>query len=90
MVAATNRKLDTRKYGELLAEALPRPIESEAEYKRALEIINRLMSKPEEKLKPEEDVLLELLTQLVERYEERHYPIPDAPPHAVIQFLMED
>jgi HTH-type transcriptional regulator/antitoxin HigA len=48
------------------------------------------MSKPEDKLTPEEDALLELLTQLVERYEERHYPIPDAPPHVVIQFLMED
>jgi HTH-type transcriptional regulator/antitoxin HigA len=90
MIAATKRKLNTRKYGQLLAEALPRPIESEAEYERTLEIINRLMSKPEEKLKPEEDVLLELLSQLVERYEDRHYPIPDAQPHAVIQFLMED
>lgn len=90
MTAAINRKIDARKYGQLLAEALPRPIETEAEYERALEIINRLMSKPESKLKPEEGVLLELLAQLVERYEERHYPIPDAPPHAIIQFLMED
>jgi HTH-type transcriptional regulator/antitoxin HigA len=86
----TGRKIDARKYGHLLAETLPRPIETEAEYERALEIINRLMSKPESKLTSEEDVLLELLSQLVERYEDRHYPIPDAPPHAVIQFLMED
>ncbi len=90
MTVATKRKLDVRKYGQILAEALPRPIETDAEYERALEIINRLMSKPEHKLTPEEDTLLELLSQLVERYEERNYPIPDAPPHAVIQFLMED
>ena len=94
MTVATKRKpkpkIDVRKYGQLLAEALPRPIETEAEYERALEIINRLMSKPESKLTSEEDALLELLSQLVERYEERNYPIPDAPPHAVIQFLMED
>ena len=80
MTAATKRKLDARRYGQLLAEVLPRPIETEAEYERALEPINRLMSTPENKLKPEEDVLLELLAQLVERYEERHYPIPEAPP----------
>ena len=94
MTVATKRKpkpkIDVRKYGQLLAEALPRPIETEAEYERTLEIINRLMSKPESNLTSEEDVLLELLSQLVERYEERTYPIPDAPPHAVIQFLMED
>ena len=90
MTVATKRKINARKYGQILAEALPRPIETDAEYERALEIINRLMSKPEHKLTPEEDTLLELLSQLVERYEERNYPIPDAPPHAVIQFLMED
>lgn len=90
MAVAIKRKLDTRKYGQLLAETLPRPIETEAEYERALKVINRLMSKPENQLPPEEDVLLELLAQLVERYEERHYPIPEATPHAVIQFLMED
>src|SRR5262249_1159830 len=90
MTVATKRKLDVRKYGQLLSEALPRPIENDAEYERTLEIINRLMSKPESKLTPEEDILLELLSQLVERYEEHNYPIPSAPPHAVIQFLMED
>jgi HTH-type transcriptional regulator / antitoxin HigA len=92
MTVAIRRKtkLDVRKYGHLLAETLPRPIETEAEYERALEIINRLMSKPERDLTLEEDILLELLSQLVERYEEHNYPIPDAPPHAIIQFLMED
>ena len=90
MTAAYKRRVDPRKYGELLTEALPRPIETEAEYERALELINRFMSKPESGLKPEEDVLLELLTQLVERYEDRRYPMPEAPPHAVVRFLMED
>jgi len=88
--AAVERRLNAKKYGQLLAEVLPRPIGTEAEYERALEIINRLMSQPEDKLTAEEGVLLELLTQLVERYEERSCEIPDAPPHTVIQFLMED
>lgn len=33
---------------------------------------------------------LERLTLLIERYDDEHYPIPDAPPHAVIQMLMAD
>jgi antitoxin component HigA of HigAB toxin-antitoxin module len=31
-----------------------------------------------------------LMTQLVERYEDEHHPIPEAPPHVVIQGLMQD
>ena len=38
----------------------------------------------------EETRLLELLTVLVERYDQEHYQIPDAPPHDVIQMLMDE
>lgn len=90
VIAGTKRRLNSQKYAELLTQFLPRPIETDAEYERVLEFINRLMSKAEGKLSSEESVLLELLTQLVERYEEKNYPIPTAAPHEVIQFLMED
>ncbi len=33
----------------------------------------------------EEERLLELLSTLVEVYENEHCPIPDAPPHVMIQ-----
>ncbi len=84
------KRIDPYKYGQLLLAALPRPIQTEAENERALELINRLMSKGEDKFTKEEGVLLDLLTVLVERFEEEHYPIPVAPPHAMIQMLMED
>lgn len=32
---------------------------------------------------------IELLTLLIERYEEEHYPIPDASPVEVLRFLIE-
>ncbi|MGH9768978.1 MAG: hypothetical protein ACREAB_16230 [Blastocatellia bacterium] len=42
------------------------------------------MSKGEDSLTPEETALLELLVQLIERFEEQAYPIPDAPGYRVL------
>ena len=89
MIAVANN-LKPGKYGQLLAEALPITIRGEAEYERALEAVNSLMSKPESKLTREEDALLDLLTTLIERYESEHHPIPDAPGHEVLRFLLEE
>jgi len=90
MTARVKKRIDPQKYGRLLAEMLPRPIAAEADYERTLEMIDGLMSRPESSLTAEEHMLLELMTQLVERYEEDHYQIPDAPPHVMIQGLMRD
>jgi HTH-type transcriptional regulator/antitoxin HigA len=84
------KKLNSRKYGELLLSALPRAIHTEAEYDRIAEIVTRLALIGEDNLTPEEAALLELLTLLIERYDDEHYQLPDAPPHALIQMLMED
>ncbi len=48
-----------------------------------------LMRKGEDKLSAEELALLELMSVLVERFEEEHYPIPDSPPHRILQHLMD-
>ena len=48
------------------------------------------MSKGEDNLTPEEDALLELMATLIERFEENHYPIPEAPGSEVLKMLMED
>ncbi len=90
MTAAVKTKLNTRKYGALLLTVLPRTIRTESEYDRMAETVSRLAVKGEVKLTPEEDALLELLTLLIERYDDEHYQIPDAPPHTVIQMLMQD
>jgi HTH-type transcriptional regulator/antitoxin HigA len=83
-------KATTQKYAELLTTALPKPIETEAENERALEIVNDLMSKGEKKLTAEERWLLRMLVRLIEDFEEKAYPIDEAPPHAVLKTLMED
>ena len=38
---------------------------------------------------PPEEEAIELLTLLVERYEQEHYPIPAADPVSVVRFLIE-
>jgi len=90
MTAVANPKIDARKYGKLLARTLPQAIRTEKENERMLAEVDALMSKPEEKLTPEELALLELLFTLIERFVEEHYPIPEAPPHSIIQTLMQE
>jgi HTH-type transcriptional regulator / antitoxin HigA len=75
-------------YGELLLETLPAVIQNETEYKRHVTLMNKLAVKPE--LSKEEDRLLDLLTILVEAYDQKHYKIPDATPAMVIRMLMQD
>ncbi|HXG67630.1 MAG TPA: transcriptional regulator [Blastocatellia bacterium] len=83
-------KIDEKKYRRLLARALPTAIKTEQEYERILAEVEKLISKPEEKLSAEELALLELLSILIEQYEDVHYPIPDAPPNEVLKLLMEE
>jgi len=83
------RVLDQGKYKQLLVRVVPTAIESEAENERALGILERLLSKGEDKLTPEEDALVELLTQLVEHFEKRAYPRKKSSPPDVIRFLLK-
>lgn len=80
--------LDERRYGRLLAKALPMVIETEAENERMLEKIEALMDKGA-KRSPEEDRLLELMAKLVKDYEQDAYQIPESKPHAILSFLLE-
>ncbi len=87
---AKSRKINAHKYAELLALALPKSIESEVENERALEIVNRLMTKGEQKLSAEEHLLLRMLVLLIEEFENKSYPIPVAEPHEVLKTLLEN
>lgn len=82
------RRFNRRKYAELLAEALPAAIASEEELERITAIVDRLAVKKD--LSLEEGRLLNLLSTLIEVYEDEHHPIPDAPPHVMIQGFMQD
>jgi len=83
-------RLDAAKYGRLLAETLPAVITTEAEYDRVVALMDKLAVIPEDKITLEQERLLDLLTLLVEKYDEEHYQIPDAAPHEVIQYLMQE
>jgi len=88
MTAAANVEIDPRRYGRLLVRVLPAVVKTEEENERLLAEIERLMDKGET-ASPEELALLELVSRLVEDFEEEHYPIPEAEPHAVLRHLME-
>jgi HTH-type transcriptional regulator/antitoxin HigA len=85
MVAA-KKAIDRQKYGKLLARTLPAVIDTEAENEHFLAEIEKLIDKDQRS--PEEDKLLDLMTTLVEDFEEKNYPIPDAPPHEALRELM--
>jgi len=86
MSAATN--FNPTVYGQLLAKFLPRPIRTERELEAATALLLQLDERTD--LSPEEDALTEVLTVLIEDYEDRHYPLPDVPPHESLKALMED
>jgi HTH-type transcriptional regulator/antitoxin HigA len=88
-MSASTIDLDTKRYGRLLANALPAVIKSDDENDRTLAIIEGLMAKGERNLTAEEGVLLELLVDLVHDFEEQRYPLPGSPPHEMVAFLLE-
>ena len=89
MTAITSAHIDKKKYSRLLAKTLPRAISTEEENERLLAIVEQLMSKGENNLSPEEDVLLELLVTLIERFEEDYYKLDRNTPASSIEVLRE-
>src|SRR5258708_13805954 len=82
---------DPHKYATLLVEYLPSVIGTEAENEKALEIAGRLMKKGKGKLSPEEARLLDLLTTLIEDFEEKAYPMGNASnPAVALRELMSE
>jgi HTH-type transcriptional regulator / antitoxin HigA len=81
--------MNSASYGKLLAKTQPRPIHSEQGYDQMIEKIAALMGRDEENLSPEETSLLEMMSILVERYEQERYPVEPSKPGEIIQFLLE-
>ena len=82
--------LDERQYQKLLDKTLPVVIRTEAEYHRLLATAGALMEKPEDKISEEEGRLLELLSILIEEYENRAHPLPKAEPHKMLAYLLKE
>lgn len=82
------KNYNPEKYRSLLAETLPQVIEDTHELERVEKIIGGLLKK-RDTISPEEEKLLDLLSNLVEAYEDEHYPMPDVSPNEALKFLME-
>jgi HTH-type transcriptional regulator / antitoxin HigA len=75
-------------YANLLADVLPQPIRSQAEYERVLGIIEASMNK--ETVSSEEEQLIDLFVILVEKFESEHYPSQNrSTPHSRLLHLMD-
>jgi HTH-type transcriptional regulator/antitoxin HigA len=80
--------LDPVVYGKLLAAELPKPIEDDEEFDRAVERLEEL-DFPAGKLTPEETALREVLAALIDVYEEGNHLLPEQSPCEMVRFLME-
>lgn len=74
-------------YAELLAQYQPKRISSDDENEKAIELAEKLSHRLNRT--PEEDVLLDLLTTLIEKFEDENYPIPIASPLEILKHLIE-
>jgi HTH-type transcriptional regulator/antitoxin HigA len=72
---------------EMIARGAPRVIHNDAELEVYTDALFQLTAL-ENPSRSELDAI-ELLTLLVERYEQEHYPIPAADPASVVRFLIE-
>lgn len=82
--------LDEQKYRELLDETMPVVIRTEQEYHRLLRVSAQLMEKAESTITEEEGRLLEMLSMLIEDYEDRVHPLPKAEPHKMLNYLLQE
>jgi HTH-type transcriptional regulator / antitoxin HigA len=89
MTTPMGLKMHRTRYSSLLAEVAPTVPRTEKENERLLAEIEKLIVKGEKNLSPEEDALLELLTQLVETFERRVYPREKTSPAELVAFLLE-
>ena len=72
---------------KMIAHGAPRVIHNDGELQAYTDALFRLTALPEPT--PSEEEAIELLTLLVERYEQKYYPIAAADPVSVVRFLIE-
>ena len=80
-------KFDEREYQRLVTSVLPRVIHFEEENQRYTTILEELLAKRERTA--EEKRMIELLTLLIEDFEEKHYSLPVAGPLEILRHLMD-
>jgi len=74
-------------YGKLLSRTKPEVVRNDGQNRLYIRQLEELTS--QKRVTAAEEKLIALLTVLVEEYEEKHYPVPDAAPLDVIRHLMD-
>jgi HTH-type transcriptional regulator/antitoxin HigA len=82
------KRIDPELYIHLIRQALPIPPETEEDDHRLVEILSGLDERND--LSPEEKTFAELLTIVIENFEDKHYALPKVAPHEALRALMED
>ena len=82
-------EVDPKRYGRLLARKLPAVIRTEEENERLIAELKDLDKRAEE-LTPEEREYSELLTVLIEAFEDAHYGLEGSTPGSRLRSLMEE
>jgi HTH-type transcriptional regulator/antitoxin HigA len=85
---STTTEIRASVYAELLAKSPSRPFRTETERARFAEMLLALDDRDD--LSPEEEALAEVLTLLIEDYEENNYPLPQVSPNESLRALMEE
>ena len=80
--------IDRKRYAMLLAEALPRVIESDTELDRAVALLEKL-DFAKRKLTAEERTIQKLLAQLIQNYDDARHALPRVAPREALAILME-
>jgi len=78
---------DAAEYARLLGKALPHVIHTEAENERSTAVLEALLRKKNRSV--EDKRLVELLTFLIEDFEQKEYALPTAGPATILRHLME-
>ncbi len=83
----TQNRVGRDRYLELVRELPLRPIRSEAELDRAIAMIDALLD--QEKRSGDEEDYLDVLSDLVEKYEDEHDPMPPVSGALMLRFLID-
>lgn len=87
MSGKMTRNFDAKSYTELLVRYQPKPIATEAENEQAIALAQELEHRSPRTV--EEEVFLELLLVLIEKFEAENYPILTVNSSSMVRHLMD-
>ena len=80
-------QFDEAEYAVVLGRYRPRRIHTEEDIRRAIDVLKDLHAN--DALTPEQEALAEILTVLIEKFEEEHYALRPVSPAAILRELLQ-